>query len=153
LRVLFGAHVLQDYLPHQFCLRLDGHLMWLFIAGNFMIALSYFVIPACLLALLLAFSTSEVLRAQLRHRMYIVLSTPANFLIAVKQIEWLLGLFAAFIFLCGWTHILDIITLYVPVYWQQGVVLLLTGIVSLTTAAVLLVTVFRVVLNGRSWKS
>ncbi len=43
-------------------------------------------------------------------------------------------LFAAFIFLCGITHAIQGLTLWWPIYETQGVVKLITAIVSVTTA-------------------
>jgi hypothetical protein len=141
------------YIPHSSSLLRDPCLLRLLEVSNLMVSLACFLIPLCLTALLVALSTSENLRAKLRHRLYVILSSPGNFLIAVQKIQWLLGLFAAFIFLCGWTHIFDLITLYAPVYWQRALLLFLTGLVSLTTAVTLLILVVRVVINGRHRQS
>ncbi|HVT35355.1 MAG TPA: ATP-binding protein, partial [Nevskiaceae bacterium] len=48
--------------------------------------------------------------------------------------NWAVGLFAAFILLCGITHVLDIITVWHPIYYVQGLVKAATGIVSILTA-------------------
>lgn len=49
----------------------------------------------------------------------------------------LLYLFGAFIVLCGWTHVDNIVTTWLPAYWYSGVVKLATGIVSIATAITL----------------
>jgi signal transduction histidine kinase/CheY-like chemotaxis protein len=49
----------------------------------------------------------------------------------------LLFLFAAFILLCGATHWIDVLTLWVPVYGLEAVVKVATALVSLFTAIVL----------------
>lgn len=48
----------------------------------------------------------------------------------------LFGLFGAFIFLCGTTHVLEIIGNFYPVYWLQIVTTWATGFVSLATVIV-----------------
>jgi hypothetical protein len=43
-------------------------------------------------------------------------------------------MFVLFILLCGVSHQIDIITLWLPYYWFQGVWIMATGIVSVITA-------------------
>ncbi|MEQ9008493.1 MAG: two-component sensor histidine kinase, partial [Ekhidna sp.] len=45
-------------------------------------------------------------------------------------------LFAAFILLCGFTHLIDVVLFWEPVYRLSGFMKLLTGVVSLATATV-----------------
>lgn len=142
--------MLKSYAPHSLCLLRDARLIDLMEFANGLIVTAYFLIPLCLTVLLVGLATSEDMRKTIRHRLYIQLATPGNFLIGVRKAGLLLSLFAAFIFLCGCTHILDIIVLFRPVYWQQALVLLLTGLVSMATATVLLFTVYRVIKDGRS---
>lgn len=42
--------------------------------------------------------------------------------------------FAAFIVLCGWTHLVDIITMWDPIYWMANSVLCVCAIASVRTA-------------------
>ena len=51
--------------------------------------------------------------------------------------KWILGLFAAFILLCGTTHIVGIIIVWDPIYRLQGELKLLTACVSIATAIVI----------------
>jgi hypothetical protein len=48
--------------------------------------------------------------------------------------RWVFVMFAVFIFLCGTTHVVDIITLWYPVYGLQGVIKALTAAASFATA-------------------
>lgn len=48
--------------------------------------------------------------------------------------SWLYWGFAAFIFWCGISHVLDDVTLWFPVYRLQALVLATTALVSLFTA-------------------
>ncbi len=43
-------------------------------------------------------------------------------------------LFGAFIFSCGLTHIMSVVTLWDPHYGLEALILMITGIVSLMTA-------------------
>jgi signal transduction histidine kinase/CheY-like chemotaxis protein len=96
---------------HGFCLLWEPGLIWTYSISDTVIALAYFCIPATLLVVA-------------RRRRDLVFRP-------------LLWLFAAFILLCGTTHWLDLLTLWVPVYGLQGVVKALTAIVSIVTAFVL----------------
>lgn len=51
--------------------------------------------------------------------------------------QWVFMAFGAFIVLCGIGHFVDILTLWMPVYWLSGTVRLLTAIASVTTAMAL----------------
>lgn len=98
-------------MPHGFCLSWSPQLVGLFLLGNILIALAYYSIPAALWTLV-------------RKRRDLAFN-------------WIFQLFAAFIFLCGTTHILKLWTIWHPDYWAEGVVDLLTGLVSGFTAIVL----------------
>lgn len=82
-------------------------LVWFMVAGNALIALSYTLIPIALLYLV-------------RKRKDIMF-TPIFFL------------FAAFIVLCGLTHVMHIMIFWYPAYWLEGIVLALTGVISIFT--------------------
>lgn len=47
---------------------------------------------------------------------------------------WIFGLFAAFIFVCGSTHLIELWTIWQPVYWLDAAVRLITAGVSIGTA-------------------
>ena len=76
--------------PHGFCLLWQPGLIWTYAISDGVIALSYFSIPLALAAIA-------------RQRKDLVFRP-------------LLWLFAAFIMLCGATHWLDIVTLWLPAY-------------------------------------
>jgi len=104
LRAIFTAG---NFEPHNVHFLGYRALLWIQVSGNALIALSYILIPLALLYLV-------------RKRRDIMF-TP---------IFWL---FAAFIVLCGLTHIMHIMTYWYPAYWLQAIVLWLTGIVSIFT--------------------
>lgn len=98
-------------MPHGFCLHWDPRLLFVLIGANLGIAVAYFSIPAALWYFIRK-------RADLAY-------------------SWIFRLFAVFITACGVTHIFQIITLYKPYYWAEGLVDLFTALISLVTASVL----------------
>lgn len=86
-------------------------MVWLHTISDGMIAAAYFIIPVLLVELV-------------RKRKHL----------AFGRVFWM---FAAFILLCGATHVLNIVTIWRPIYRFDGLVKLATGIVSLITAATL----------------
>ena len=97
--------------PHGFCLTWQPGLIGVYVLSNASIGLAYYSIPLALAALV-------------RRRKDL----------AFGFVFWL---FVTFIALCGTTHFIAILTLWVPAYGLEGAVMALTGVVSLATAAVL----------------
>ncbi|MBY0337278.1 MAG: PAS domain-containing protein [Acetobacteraceae bacterium] len=97
--------------PHGFCLLWEPGLLWLHAGSDLLIAAAYLSIPVALI----------------------------HFIRRRRDVEFgfLVWLFAAFILLCGATHIVGIVTLWQPLYWLAGGVKLATGIVSVATAIIL----------------
>lgn len=100
-----------SYMPHGYCLLWDPWLVLLYVASDALIVLAYFAIPGALMMFLKR-------RPDIRYR-------------------GLVALFAAFILLCGITHVFSILILWYPFYPLHGMVKLLTGIVSAFTAITL----------------
>ncbi len=48
--------------------------------------------------------------------------------------EWIFLAFGLFIFSCGWTHFMEVVTLWNPLYWLSGSIKAVTAIASLATA-------------------
>lgn len=94
--------------PHGYCFAWLPEIVWLHASSDLLIALSYFSIPVAL------------------------------WLFAKKRPDLpfrkIFTLFATFITLCGLTHIMGIVVLWVPLYGVQGLLMLLTGAVSAATA-------------------
>ena len=69
---------------------------------------------------------------------YLAISTTLTFLVIKARGEipfsWMFLCFGAFIVACGGTHFMDVITLYVPVYWMSANVKVVTAVASLMTA-------------------
>lgn len=97
------------FLPHGVCYLQQTNLILLHVVSDALVALAYFMIPLALI---------YVSRRIGRHLSF----------------NWAIGLFAAFIILCGAGHVIDIIVIWKPLYWLQGWQRAATAIVSLATA-------------------
>lgn len=104
---LFAA----DFIPHGHCYFWRPDIVWLHSISDLLIGLAYYSIP-----LSLVYFT--------RKRK----DVPFN---------GLFFLFAAFIFWCGTTHFLNILTLWIPVYRLDGVAKAITACISVYTAIIL----------------
>ncbi|MBE9207513.1 PAS domain S-box protein [Nostoc sp. LEGE 06077] len=51
---------------------------------------------------------------------------------------WIFLMFGAFIIACGTTHVMDVWTLWYPIYWLSGLIKAITALISVTTAIQLL---------------
>jgi PAS domain S-box-containing protein len=99
------------FIPHGHCYLWKTELVGLHLISDLTIAIAYFSIP---LTLFYFVEKREDL--------------PFN---------WIFSLFGAFIILCGTTHLLEVWTLWHPVYWLSGTAKALTAIVSVYTAIIL----------------
>jgi len=111
---LFDA---QGLTPHGFCLLWQPELILIHAAADIATGIAYFSIPLALA--------------------WIARKRPD---LAWRPLAWL---FVAFILLCGATHFVDVLTLWVPAYAFQGIVKAATAIVSIVTAAMLWVVMPR----------
>jgi signal transduction histidine kinase/DNA-binding NarL/FixJ family response regulator len=109
LRALFDS---RTFMPHAFCYRWDSRLLWINGLSDALIGLSYIAISAMLTLLV--------------HR-------------ARRDIpfSWIFLAFGMFIVACGGTHIMEVVTLYMPAYWFSGAVKIVTAVASVATALVL----------------
>ena len=98
-------------LPHAVCLTGSAGLLWGMVAADALIAAAYFSIPL------------TILRYTRRRG-------------ALPSL-WVPGLFSAFIFACGLTHVLDIWTLWQPDYVVQVLAKGITAALSIATAIAL----------------
>jgi PAS domain S-box-containing protein len=95
------------FMPHVLCLR-SPDVIWLHVVSDALIAIAYAAIPFALVRLV-----------RLRKDL---------------SFHWIFALFAAFILSCGTTHLLAIVTLWIPVYRFEGLVKLFTAFASVGTA-------------------
>jgi signal transduction histidine kinase len=97
--------------PHGICLLWEPELIWLHVASDAVIAASYFSIPVAL----------------------------SIFVSKRRDVDfgWIFWAFALFITACGFTHVLSIVTLWVPVYGIEGLIKAMTALASIVTAVIL----------------
>jgi chemotaxis family two-component system sensor kinase Cph1 len=110
LQTLFSS----PFLPHRACLFLRPDLIVLHVGSDILIAVAYFAIPVILLYFYRKRGHAEPL------------------------LRRVLLCFAAFITFCGVTHVISAITMWIPLYYLEGVVMLMTGVVSAATAILLI---------------
>ncbi|MBV8705088.1 MAG: hypothetical protein JO118_15425 [Acetobacteraceae bacterium] len=94
--------------PHGFCLSWVPALVALHVVSDALTAASYYSIPVALTVFLLR-------RRDVAFR-------------------WVFWAFALFILACGTTHLFDIVVLWRPEYWAQGIVKAATAGISVATA-------------------
>jgi len=97
--------------PHGYCLLWAPGLIWLHAVSDTVIALAYFSIP---LALIWFVNQRKDL-----------------------EFRWVFLLFVCFIMACGLTHVMGVLTLWVAAYGLEGVIKVVTAILSVATAALL----------------
>ena len=97
--------------PHGICLLWEPELIWLHVTSDAVTAAAYFSIPVAL----------------------------SIFVSKRRDVDfgWIFWAFAIFITACGFSHVLSIVTLWVPVYGIEGIVKALTAVASILTAAIL----------------
>ena len=97
-----------NFMPHGHCFLWQAGTLWLNVGSDALIAASYFAIPIALY---------YYVRQRKEEIPYV----------------WMPLMFAAFIFLCGGTHLMEIWTVWDPVYRAAGALKALTGVVSFAT--------------------
>jgi PAS domain S-box-containing protein len=100
-----------SYMAHGYCLLWKPWLIALHAGSDFLIFAAYFAIPVAI---------------------WIFVSKRPNI-----EMKGLARLFAAFILWCGLTHIINLVTLWWPIYEFQGLVKAITAAISVTTAVVI----------------
>ena len=108
-------------MPHAVCWAAAPHLIWTMVITNTITFLSYLTI--CILLVVLARRTGRV--------------------IASDWIYFLIG-FALFILACGSTHLLEVITTWVPVFWLDAWMNILTAGLSGYVAIMLILRARRI---------
>ncbi|MBD2165100.1 GHKL domain-containing protein [Calothrix membranacea FACHB-236] len=112
VELLYNFFSSGNFIPHGHCYLWKPELVWLHILADTLIALSYYSIPVTLI--------------------YFVRKRDD---IPFKVIFLLFG---AFIISCGTTHLMEVWTLWHPVYWLSGAMKAITALVSLYTAITLI---------------
>ncbi len=103
---------IKDFIPHGYCLLWSPILLWLHVISDLLITLAYYSIPLILLYFI----------RQRKDFPYPLLA----------------AMFAGFIIACGTTHLLSAITIWIPLYWLDGLLKAFTAIISVATAVLML---------------
>lgn len=109
LKMIFSPN---QFIPHGHCYLWQSQLVWLHLMSDFLIACAYYSIPAILIYFI-------------RQRENL-------------PFEKVFILFGIFIIACGTTHLMDIWTLWYPVYWLSGIIKAITALVSVYTVMALI---------------
>ena len=102
-----------QFAPHKVCLMFNQNLIWLNVVTDGLVALSYYSIPIALF----------------------IVATRKRDVIPLRPLLLLFGLFIAF---CGGGHVMDIISIWTPIYWLKGFWNAGTAFTSVITAIVLI---------------
>jgi PAS domain S-box-containing protein len=102
---------LNGLIPHGYCLSWSPILLWLHVISDILITFAYYSIPLTLIYFI----------RQRKDFPY----------------PWLAVLFAGFIIACGTTHLLSAITVWIPLYWLDGLVKAVTAVLSVLTAVLM----------------
>ena len=107
-----------DFLPHVFCYLRNPALIWTHVISDTLIGSAYFAISVTL-AYLIYRARRDI------------------------PFHWMVLAFGLFIIACGGTHLVEAVTVWVPVYVFSAALKVFTALVSVTTAVVLPFTVPR----------
>src|SRR5882724_5652992 len=102
----------KNFLPHSTCYLSNPKMIWLHVCSDSAIGLSYLAIS----------STLGYLVYRARREI---------------PFHWMFLAFGLFIIACGFTHFMEVWTVWKPFYWLAGDVKLLTAVASAVTAILL----------------
>lgn len=108
LEFLKGLFDSETFMPHGQCFLWYPEVLWLHVISDTVITLAYFSIPCSIL--------------------YVIGKRKK------LPFKWVYAMFGAFILLCGLTHLLGVLVLWVPMYRFEGIVKALTAGASIATA-------------------
>jgi len=112
MQALIDFFGIKDLIPHGYCLSWSPVLLWLNVISDLLITLAYYSIPLIIV----------------------------HFLRQRKDLPypWLMVMVAGFIVACGTTHLLSAITIWIPLYWLDGLLKGFTAVLSVATAVLML---------------
>lgn len=102
----------ENFMPHGHCYLWRPDILWLSVLSDSTIFISYMLISGSL--------------------MFYLQRTPA------LPYRWVIFMFSTFIFLCGVSHLMDIITVWRPIYYMAGLIKCLTAAISIVTGILFL---------------
>jgi hypothetical protein len=121
---------MQHFMAHGWCFLWNPELLTLHVMSDASIAVAYFIIG---ISLIIAYRR-----------------TPKQVTTMIPR--WAFRSFATFIIACACTHIFEIVVIFDPLYFDQGIVKLITAVASVSTAVIVLSLAregFTVVRTGR----
>ena len=118
MRALWQWLTSESFMPHGYCFLWQPEVLWLQVISDVTIVIAYYSIPITLLYIM-------------RKRRNI-------------PYKWVLGMFSAFIFMCGTTHVFEIWTIWNGVYWFEGIIKAITAAISIASAVLILPVVPKV---------
>jgi signal transduction histidine kinase len=116
VRGIFSAN---SFMPHKHCYLDDPRMIWLHVISDLFIGLAYVSISTTL--------------------GYLVYRSSKNI-----PFHWMFLAFGLFIVSCGFTHFMEILTVWYPYYWLAGYIKAITAVASVTTAITLFPLVPRI---------
>ena len=108
LQALFSS----DYLPHRFCYLAQPGLIWTNVLADTLIAAAYVALFVALAWAVVDLKRTSEIRAYL----------------------WVFASFGAFILACGVTHVMEVVTVWLPVYRLSAAIKLVCALISVPTA-------------------
>lgn len=111
MQKLLEFFVPSNFMPHGHCYMWTPELLWLNVISNGLIAAAYFTIPVAIVHFIR-------MRPDL-------------------QFNWVFKMFSIFIFACGITHLISILTIWYPAYWLSASMLSVTAVASVITSVML----------------
>lgn len=112
----------RQFMPHSFCYLGNPTLIGTHMVADLLIGLSYVVISLTLV--------------------YLVRASQGGI-----PFHWMFLAFGTFIIACGATHFMEVLTLWVPVYWASAYVKMVTAAASVATAVALPLAIPRILRN------
>ena len=108
-----------NFLPHVYCYLRNPGLVWTHVTADALIGTAYFAISVTL--------------------GYLVYKARRDI-----PFHWMFLAFGLFIIACGGTHFMEVVTIWIPVYVFSAAVKIFTALASVITAALLPVTIPRI---------
>lgn len=109
---LFQLFEFDRFMPHGHCYQWDPGILWTSVISDALIAIAYMAIPFTLVF-------------QIKNKRT---DLPFN---------WMFACFGLFIVACGATHVMEIITIWTPLYALSDVIKVITAAASVPTAIIL----------------
>jgi signal transduction histidine kinase len=125
---LAGRILAVNFLPHIYCYLGKPALVWTHVTADLLTGLAYVFISGTL-ACLVYMGHPDI------------------------PFHWMFLAFGLFIVACGCTHLMEVVTIWIPVYVLSGVVKVVTALASVTTAVLLPTTVPKALTLLRAVKS